>query len=286
MTRQERLDIGEKIFVGVFVGSVVIEVLLTLLAITLNPAWNTLLPWTIVVLGAVFVAFLLYLANWLYSGNRTAWTAALGFAGFQIALAAGVIVAMLTSHRFAAYLGESLIWLAVAKAVAYAAFAGFLSLPKAIHDFLGLRRGETIPDETPAVVEAPPVEVPAGPMPLPLVDDQVARFGSLSTWMQLAGGLLIAAGLLRFYVGLASIEPALAFRKWLPGLPAVLEGIAATLFGIYLFLPAAVVKRVQNRDMSDLLKAFKNLQQLYSIQLIVLAVAVVAVALGIVAAFL
>src|SRR5260370_482456 len=265
MTRQERLDVGEKIFIGVFVGSIVIEVLLTLFAITLNPAWNTLLPWTIVVLGAVFVAFLLVLANWLYSGDRTAWTTALGFAGFQIVLAAGVIVGILTSHSFAAYLGTSLIWLAIAKAVTYAAFAGFLALPKAVHDFLGLRRGETIPDDPPAVVEAPPppVEVPTAPVPLPLTDDQAAAFGSLSTWMQVAGGLLIVAGLLRFYVGLANIEPVLEVKKWLPGLPAVLEGLAATLFGIYLFSPAAVVKRVHNRDMSHLLKAFKNLLHLY-----------------------
>src|ERR1700720_1851575 len=126
MTRQERLDVGEKIFVGAFVGSIVIEVLLTLFAVTLNPAWNTSLPWTILVLGAVFVGFLCYLANWLYSGNRTAWTTALGFAAFQIVLAVAVIVAMLADPRFARYLGMPLIWLAIIKAVTYAAFAGFL----------------------------------------------------------------------------------------------------------------------------------------------------------------
>src|SRR5947209_5363912 len=99
MTRQERLDVGEKIFVGAFVGSVVIEVLLTLFAVSLivghNAAWAVL---TTVLLGAVFVGFLMFLANWLYSGDRTAWKTAVGWGGFQVALSLFVIAAFLASR--------------------------------------------------------------------------------------------------------------------------------------------------------------------------------------------
>ncbi len=99
--------------------------------------------------------------------------------------------------------------------------------------------------------------------------------------MQVAAGLLIAAGLLRLLVGLFSIEPVFAVTKWLPGVPAVIEGIAAVLLGIYLFTPAAAVKRVQSRDTNLLMRAFATIQQLYSIQLIVIAAAVIAVLIGI-----
>ena len=283
MTRQERLDIGEKIFIGAFVGSIVIEVLLTVFAVTFNPAWDTLLPWTILVLGAVFVAFLLYLANWLYTGNRTAWTTALAFAAFQIVLASGVIVGMLTNHNFAAYLGASLIWLAIIKAVAYAAFAGFLALPKSVHDFLGLRRGETIVEDTPPAATLTAAEVVTPSPTVPLTDDQAAAFGSLSKWMQTAAGLLIVAGVLRVSVGVINFH---LVSDWMLWLPLLLQGIAAIVLGVVLFAPATALKLVQGRVTDRLMDAFKRLQALYFLQLILLGVVIAAVVIGIATAFL
>ena len=255
MTRQERLDIGEKIFVGVFVGSIVIEVLLTLFAITLNPAWNTLLPWTILCSASCSSASSCYLANWLYSGNRTAWNAALGFAAFQIVLAVAVIVAMLANHRFAAYLGTPLIWLAIIKAVTYAAFAGFLSLPTtrattssacaAAKRLPKTRGGQGAPRRRSATRS--PNSRPTTPSH---VDPADRRSGG---GVRLAGdvdaGRRRSADRGRVCCGCwSACTTSSRFstsQKWLPGVPAVIEGFAAVLLGIYLFTPAAAVKRVQ-----------------------------------------
>jgi hypothetical protein len=285
MTRQERLDVGEKIFVGVFVGSVVIEVLLTSFAVTFSSGWNTLVPWTILLLGGVFVGFLLYLANWLYSGDLTAWKTSLGWAAFQVTLSVAAIVAFLAGHGYAhyvAYVGLPVIWLAIIKAVTYAAFAGFLALPQPVRDFLGLRRGEaTAHEPTHVHTEVAPVVEQPVTGPLPLTADQFAAFGTLATWMQAAAVLLIVAGLLRFYVGLLNIEADIDFKKWLPGLPAVIEGIAACLFGIYLLTPTSAMKLVPSSDVNGLLRTFNGLKSLYCFQVVLIAVAAVAVILGI-----
>jgi hypothetical protein len=278
MTRQERLDIGQKIFVAAFVGSVVIEVLLTLFAISVTFTWTTVL------LGAVFVGFLLYLANWLYSsGNLTAWKTAVAWGVFQVLLSIAVIVAFLASHNhpgFAKYIGMPVIWLAIIKAVTYAAFAGFLALPQPVHDFLGLRRGETPPAE----VET--AEVPLSGVTVPLTDAEAAAFGSLTGWMQWAGGLLIAAGVLRFFVGLQNIEPVANLWFWLPGLPYAIEGVAVAILGVFLLMPAAALALFKSRDMNHLMNALKSLQALYFAQTILVAVSAVAVVIGIVAKFL
>jgi hypothetical protein len=285
MTRQERVDLGEKIFIGAIVGSIVIEVLLTVFAITLNPSWNTPLPWLISVLGAVSVVFLLYLANWLYSGNLTAWKTALGFAALQIVLAGGVLYGMSSSPSFAAYLGAPLFWLALILLIAYIVFAICLGLPRPVHEFLSARRGETIPEDT-APAPAPAAEVITPSPVLPLTDDQAEAFGSLGTWMQTAGCLLIVAGVLRFFVGLTNIPLVLDWKQSLPGLPSLLQGIVAIVLGIIVFAPAAALKVVQGRVTERLLDAFKRLRSLYFLQLILLAIAVAGVVVGIAAAFM
>ena len=285
MTRQERVDLGEKIFIGAIVGSIVIEVLLTVFAITLNPAWNTPLPWTISLLGAVFVVFLLYLANWLYTGNLTAWKMALGFAALQIVLAGGVLYGMQTSAAFAAYLGAPLFWLALILLVAFVLFAICLGVPRPVHDFLSARRGETIAEDMPPA-PAPAAEVVTPSPVLPLTDDQAAAFGSLGTWMQTAGCLLIVAGVLRFFVGLINIPLVFDWKQWLPGVPSLLQGIAAIVLGVSVFAPAAALKVVEGRVTERLMDAFKRLHSLYFLQLIVLAIAVAGVVVGIAAAFM
>src|SRR5437588_4830676 len=93
MTRQERLDVGEKIFVGAFIGAVVLETLLTIFAVSFTPSLYAGL--TTVLFGAAFVGVLLFLANWLYSGDLTAWKSAVGFGGFQLVLSVGVLIVFL-----------------------------------------------------------------------------------------------------------------------------------------------------------------------------------------------
>jgi hypothetical protein len=279
MTRQERLDVGEKIFVGAFVGSIVIEVLLTLFALSLivgHSSSSAVL--TTVLLGAVFVGFMLFLANWLYSGDLTAWKTAVGWGGFQIVLAVAVIIAFLAASNhpaFVAYLGLPELSLAVIKAVTYAVFVAALALAPPVRDFLGLRRGEHVPEETAAV------EVPASGVTVPLTDAQSAAFASLANWITAAGGVLIVAGVLRLGAAVYDTNP----KNIWPGVPSALEGVVAAALGALLIFPAQALKLFQSRDMNHLMNALKSLRSLYFKQLILLAVAAVAVVLGIAAAF-
>jgi hypothetical protein len=278
MTRQERLDVGEKIFVGAFVGSIVIEVLLTLFALSLivgHGSSSAVL--TTVVLGVVFVGFMLFLANWLYSGDLTAWKTAVGWGGFQIVLSVAVIVAFLAASNhpgFADYLGIPNIWLAVIKAVTYALFVASLALAPPVRDFLGLRRGEHVPEEAAA-------EVPPSGVTVPLTDAQAAAFASLANWITTAGGVLIVAGLVRLGAAVYDTNP----RNIWPGVPSALEGVVAAALGALLLFPAQALKLFQSRDMNHLMNALKSLQSLYFKQLILLAVAAVAVVIGIATAF-
>jgi hypothetical protein len=279
MTRQERLDVGEKIFVGAFVGSIVTEVLLTLFALSLlvgHSSSSAVL--TTVLLGVVFVGFMLFLANWLYSGDLTAWKTAVGWGGFQIVLSVAVIVAFLaaSSHPgFADYLGIPNIYLAIIKAVTYALFVASLALAPPVRDFLGLRRGEHVPEDTAAV------EVPASGVTVPLTDAQAAAFASLSNWITTAGGVLIVAGIVRLGAGIYATD---ARNIW-PGVPSVIEGVVAAVLGALLIFPAQALKLFQSRDMNHLMNALKSLQSFYFKQLILLAVAAVAVVIGIATAF-
>jgi hypothetical protein len=278
MTRQERLDVGEKLFVGAFVGSIVIEVLLTLFALSLivgHGSSSAVL--TTVLLGVVFVGFMLFLANWLYSGDLTAWKTAVGWGGFQIVLAVAVIVAFLAASNhpgFADYLGIPNIWLAVIKAVTYALFVASLALAPPVRDFLGLRRGEHVPEEAAAA------GVPPSGVTVPLTDAQAAAFASLANWITAAGGVLIVAGLVRLGAAVADTNP----KNIWPGVPSALEGVVAAALGALLMFPAQALKLFQSRDMNHLMNALKSLHALYFKQLILLAVAAVAVVIGIVTA--
>jgi hypothetical protein len=280
MTRQERLDVGEKIFVGAFVGSIVIEVLLTLFALTLivgHGSSSAVL--TTVLLGVVFVGFMLFLANWLYSGDLIAWKTAVGWGGFQIILAVAVIIAFAAASNhpgFADYLGIPNVWLAVIKAVTYVLFVASLALAPPVRDFLGLRRGEHVAEE-----EVPAAEVPTSGVVVPLTDAQAAAFASLGNWIATAGGVLIVAGILRLGASFYDTNP----KNIWPAVPSAVEGAVAVALGALLLFPAQALKLFQSRDLSHLMNALKSLQSLYFKQLILLAVAAVAVVLGIVTAF-
>jgi hypothetical protein len=289
MTRQERLDIGEKMFVGAFVTSVVIETLVTLFALTLIAKHHMSSPLvTTTLLGIVFVGCLLFLANWLYSGDLTAWKAAVGWGAFQLVLSVAVIIVFVVATArsgpgdtgssgptFPDYLGLPNLWLAVIKAVVYAAFVGALAWAPPVRDFLGLRRGEQIAEETAAV------EVPMSGVAVPLTDEQAGAFASLSNWVAAAGWVLLVAGVLRLIAGFQEMGP----KSVMPGIPGVLEGAVAVILGLLFFAPASALKLFQSRDMNHLLNVFKGFQSLYFKQLILLVVAVAAAALGIVAVF-
>src|SRR5262249_15877601 len=115
MQRNERVESGEKLFVIGMVICFVTEVAYP----TANLIESFLDGFLLGVVGSLVV---LRLANWLYTGNSTAYILVLGWAGLQIIVALGVLVMISTgfgrespSHL----LGYGISWVPYGKLAAY-----------------------------------------------------------------------------------------------------------------------------------------------------------------------
>jgi hypothetical protein len=266
MDRQARVAQGEKLFVVCVFTVLVLEAVGTLVAVGLWFSWIRLL------LGTVACGILLFLANWLYSGSRTARVATLAWAGVQVVvLAAALVTTALDADELGLFhhVGAPAAWLALIMLLGYAALAALLLGSASVRDFLADRAGQLLPEETVKVVDM------GAPITWPQDQAQaISRLGTQMFWVAVillaAGGLRAWAGVLYWYV----YEDASA--SWRP----IVEGVLLAALGVVLFGPAAAVRGVvqsASSGMGHLMNALTALANLYVVQLLlVLLLAAVA----------
>jgi hypothetical protein len=264
MERNERVESGEKLFVIGMALSFVTEVAYAVASV-LEATWGGFF------LGLIGAVFILYLANWLYTGSNTALKWMLGWAGLQVLLAiiAWAIVAATPGRTNAAtLLGYGISWVPFGRLAAYAILGAILLSPS-IRVFLFFKAGAEIT----AVVKEKAELAPSG-TPLPLTAEQTQVVAGLANLLGWASLVLIVVGVLRAYFGWN-----LMTGDWIKGVPPLLEGIVMLLVGILLIGPAGAFDflKTKGTDTTYLMKALEQLKSLYQRQLLLTALVLVGV---------
>jgi hypothetical protein len=280
MVRQERVWFGEKLYVTGFVAALVAEALLALVAL------GTPFPWVGFVTGVIFFVVVLLLANWLYTGNPTARTAAVVWSVAQLAVAAGLLALFLAAtdkNVTSSSMRTPTAVLAAFKLVVYAGLLALLLFPRSVRDFLATKRGEEPAEEVRAPVVAEPKKpavMPTG-VPLKLADDQTTAVRGLATLIGVSGAVLVVVGILRVAAAYVANR---AQPASLPVILAGVEGAVTVALGLLMALPALAFRLLaeEGNDLAHLLHAFNSLTSLYRKQLILGLILAAALVVGIV----
>lgn len=229
--QQQPTDLGQRLFLtGVFAVMVV-----ELVDIFVNI--GSTFEWTAFVLNLFSALFILYLGNWMYSGNKNALAVARGWVGLMAAVAAVGLAFRwlgLMHPDVSGHLGITAIWLGILKLAVYGTFAGWL-FSGSVLDFLASQRGETT-----ATAAATTEHPPATGAPVELAADHVTALDGLAGTMKMASVILVAVGLLDMACGLSVVARGglenFDFTKIGPLLNLV-EGLAVVLLGVLLLPP-------------------------------------------------
>jgi hypothetical protein len=278
MEREERLEIGEKIFVSSIMVTLVTEAGVGLVGNGLQP-----LTWPGVLYSVLSFAVLAALANWLYKGDPAARRATLAWVGFQVALSA---LALGVARRLPAlnFLAQPTPWLAALKLVVYAGLGAVLLRSRNVQAFLAHKRGEEHV-HVPAAGDLAPT--PTG-VTVPLSEAQEQSVGALALLLQAASLVLLAVGVFRVLLGVQEINDARLGTAVTAGVVTLLEGVVTALLGVFLLVPAGAVQllRSEGADTAFVVNAAESLKSFFEKQ-ILLGVALVAVLItGIVVWFL
>src|SRR5262245_15207136 len=224
MNREAFLDKGERVFVATVGFALAVEVLCTIVGT------GTAFAWPRLILGVFAGVFILFLAQRLYSGDRTIERIALGWAAFQIVLALASIAVgpgpRSGALRFLQDTGVPWRSLALLKLLAYVSFAAALYLRSSPRAFLAAKRGDQVDHYLPPTVVD-------DTSPLSLTPAQAELFGSLSSWMITAAVVLMLVGV---YTILYAIPTTLNLAAGKP--LALFEGILIFGLGALLLAPA------------------------------------------------
>src|SRR5439155_17352944 len=143
--------------------------------------------WTSLVLGTVACVGILYLGNWLYTGDKTALLVMRVWVAVELTL---VLIAVVLlggegpGPAVARHLGVNVWWEGLLKIAAYAGFAAAIFCPGVVLDFLGAQRGEG-PGATATAPETAETGAPAGE-PVELNAEQTNALTGLSAAMKMA----------------------------------------------------------------------------------------------------
>jgi hypothetical protein len=262
MERHERQELGEKLLVAAGMLALATELSLILLAFVIGFSW---IGFTYSCLCSAVVMFLL---GRLYTGNRSAHQMAVGWTALQIVVSVAALVMLLRSPEaitIPAMLGLPAVWLAILKLAIYLNFGAVLVMSRSAQVYLVTKRGEEIP-------EAPVVETKPSGVIVPLTEAENKTFGSLATWFNLVGTVLLLIGIVRFISG------------WqLPmGLSHVLilvEGAVLAVIGLMMVVPASALKLFQDEgnDKTFLMSALESLDS-FAMRVVLLGVVLIVVA--------
>jgi hypothetical protein len=251
--QQQRIDLGQRFFLlGVFT-IVVVELVGAFVNIGAEFTWTSLL------LNVFAAVFILYLGNWMYSGDKTALSVARGWVAFM-AVVVGIGLACcwaeLTQPNIAHYLGITAVWLGLLKFLPYALFAAGLSLPGYVLDFLAAQRGESAGAE--ATTDQP---VTAG-TPAELTAEHATVLAGLAGAMQNASYVLLVVGLIEAVCNLGR----LGGENALPAILSIVEGFAVATLGCLLLAPTKAVQALvgaAQKHMGYVMQMFERFQALY-----------------------
>lgn len=211
--------------------------------------------------GIVCVGVALYLANWIYTGERMARKVLLGWTGLQVLLSFAAVLAYFASRGdehsmrifgIAAPTGGTAIGLAVMKLASYL-FLGFLiSQLASVKNFLRVKAGKE-----PRAVE-PATLTPSGVV-VALSEKEKLAVAELGTWMNCTGIVLIAVGLLALIASVNAAEISMV---------SVIRGGLILALGAVMLGPVAVLRQLspEQLDLAFLLNAVSQLKSLYAKQ--------------------
>jgi hypothetical protein len=225
-----RSDLGQRFFLLSVFAILAVEVVVTVFNVGMWFEWSSCL------LGILAAVGILWLGNWLWSGDKTALTVTRVWVVVMFVLALVAQIWLLTLEpTLSRYLGVNAAWQGWLKLAAYGGFACALFVPGVVLDFVSGQRGEAAPAESAAATAAAP---PTGE-PVELTAEATKALTGLSGAMKVAAGLLPVLGILEMFIaslkyGKAPLGSALA---------DTLEGFALVFLGALLALPS---KSLQN----------------------------------------
>jgi hypothetical protein len=280
-------ELGQRLFLlGVFV-ILLVEVVCTVANVG---QWFT---WSSCLLGIIASIGILYLGNWLYTGNTTALLVTRIWVVVQLALIiVGLAILLFDSSgesTFPRHVGVNATWMGLLKLVVYLGFAFLLFVPGYTLDFFSAQRGET---RAPAITTASTPAAPIGE-PADLATEHTRALEGLVAAMKVVGGVLLAVGALDILTGLLMLgqRPATsvveveavgtASRTDLAGILSIVEGIALALWGAALSAPTKATQALLTaspRNMGfviNLFTSFLGTFKAYLLILVVLALVVI-----------
>jgi hypothetical protein len=228
-------DLGQRFFLlGIF-GVLVAEVLITLVN------YGQWFEWTSCVLGIIACVGILYLGNWLYTGNTTALMVTRGWVVLRLMLVlVGVLAATSSTTSespLARQLGINVMWEGYLLLAVYLGMAALLFLPGVTLDFFGAQRGEhatTTPLTGAAMTNS---EAATASAPVELTAEHTKALDGLGGALKLASGAFLTIGVFEVVTSLLSVSKTPA-AAWL----GVLEGAALAALGAALLTPTKAVQ--------------------------------------------
>jgi hypothetical protein len=279
MEREERLEIGEKIFVSSTMAALVTEAGVGLVGNGLH------LTWPGVLFSVISFAVLAGLASQVYRGNRTARQVMLGWVGLQLLLSAGALVILGLSGLPVpelSYVALPTSWLALIKLVVYVGLGAALLRSRDVLTFLAHKRGE---EHVHGPTAADLLPEPTG-VTVPLSEAQEGSLGALALLVQAASLVLLVAGVFRILLGVKEINAALNASKVVEaavaaGALTLAEGVLTALIGLFLLAPAGAAQllRSEGTDTAYVANAADSFKSFFDKQ-IVLSLALAAVLVG------
>jgi hypothetical protein len=222
----QRIDLGQRFFLLSIFAVLVVEALATVVNMGHAFAWSS------TILGIVSTLAILYLGNWLWTGDRTALTVTRIWALLQLALVVVLMVILLgdvhTGSSLPRNLNISTAWEGWLKLAAYIGLVVALFVPGVVLDFIASHRGEPT---APVAANAADKILPTGE-PVNLAVEHVNALEGLSRAMKTVTGVLIVVGVFEVLAGLLTYGKT-PIGSWL----SVAEGVALVVLGALLLAP-------------------------------------------------
>jgi hypothetical protein len=267
MDRLERIEIGKKLYVTAFMVVLWADMVLTIVRNGLHFAVGS------VVIGILAIPVLLYLANWLHSGNRTARTATLGFIAVQLLLAILGLKLLPALNTLNEQVGPYCATIAVIRLLLYGGWGAMLLYSPRVQEFLAHQRGEA---QEPEKTKEDLTITPTGTA-VPLSAEQLEGIGALGSLIQIAAFVAIVAGLLQLVS---------ASKGGMTGLFQAIEGAVMLVLGVFLLSPATGLRKLgmPGADMAYLTNALGALAMFFKRQLVLALIVALILIAGIVVA--
>jgi hypothetical protein len=226
----QRIDLGQRFLLLAIFATLAVEVVVTVVN---AGQWFS---WVSLALGIVAGVGILYLGNWLYTGNKTALAVTRLWVMVMLILAVFAVTMKLTDAPGEAaitrHLGVNILWEGWLKLAVYAGFAAGLFVPGYVLDFLGHQRGEAPAAPATAVAAAPAGE------PAELTAEHTTALSGLGSAMNSASLALLLVGVLDVIAAVVL----LGRGDSTGGLLSLFEGIALVGLGGALVAPTKAVQ--------------------------------------------